>query len=333
LLCSAMERCPCHSLFLGKRIYRYLKGSSSLGLHYSAKEFSAATGLTLQAFSDASFAPGGGKSQECFIIMWFGMPVFWKTARQSMVAQSTAESELMAELTAFQAARSVFAIIDEIYKGLRIELLVDNAAAVAISSNALAMNWRTRHLRVRAHGILEACQNGELTVTKVAGIHQVADLGTKVLPATTLRSLLYQLGMLRGKADDEFVARLGSLKLQLECPAGGGEQDDSSATALYVGAAACMMMGAAMHKTWLWLARVCPCRKRTMWTSSPAASGRRTMSTPSPAASGESRTIETQTLQQAVRSVESQSQVTYKRKLQTPRFVPLPENAHGSWNS
>jgi hypothetical protein len=37
------------------------------------------------------FAPGGGKSQECFIIMWFGVPGLWKTARQSIAEDTEAD--------------------------------------------------------------------------------------------------------------------------------------------------------------------------------------------------------------------------------------------------
>jgi hypothetical protein len=319
-----MERCPCHSLFLGKRIYRYLRGSAALGLHYSFREYAAEAGLKVQAFSDASFAPQGGRSQECFIIVFFGAPIFWKTARQSMVSQSTAESELMAELSAFTAARSVHAILNEVYHGLEIELLVDNAAAVSISSNPLSMNWRTRHLRVRAAGILEGCATGELKVTKVPGVRQIADIGTKVLPATTLKSLLHLLGMIRGTASDEFVKRLAAIKvrgvrLQLYAEA-PEENDDGSAgsAALCFAAGLLMLAGAVMQRMWTSAAQSCARRR-------PADVGPKNEEQQKKE-SGRSRDGSS-----GSREVATQSQVTYRRALQQPRFQPLPDYANGAW--
>ena len=50
------------------------------------------------AFSDASFAQDGERSQQCLIVAIAVGIIMWRTSRQTIVSQSTAEAELLAAI-------------------------------------------------------------------------------------------------------------------------------------------------------------------------------------------------------------------------------------------
>ena len=55
----------------------------------------------LQVYTDASFAPDGGESHGCVVVKLGASLLAWKSSRQSMVALSTAEAELMEVVEGF----------------------------------------------------------------------------------------------------------------------------------------------------------------------------------------------------------------------------------------
>ena len=79
------------------------------------------------------------------VVIYNGMPVFWKTGKQSFITLSTAESELMEATNALTALRSVGAV-EEMRGGLKgeeemvLKLRVDNSAAIAITSPTSAFH-------------------------------------------------------------------------------------------------------------------------------------------------------------------------------------------------
>lgn len=67
-----------------KRVFRYLKGTRTLGLRYTGER------NDLQAYSDASFADCNGSLTTCgYVIKLFGDTIAWRTHKQSYVALST----------------------------------------------------------------------------------------------------------------------------------------------------------------------------------------------------------------------------------------------------
>jgi hypothetical protein len=84
--------------------------------------------------------------------------MWWKTARQPFVTQSTAESELVASSEGYSAGRAVSVFYCEAHSVpgqampvLQVPLACDNKAAVQITGRAggtAVIAWRTRHLRI-----------------------------------------------------------------------------------------------------------------------------------------------------------------------------------------
>ena len=208
---SYCQRDPERSILICRRIMRFLKGTIDYVLVYSSEEE-----LRVQAqdeekahpidefyridaivgFSDASFAPRGKHSQGAFYVFWGGGLLMWKTGLQRIIAQSTCEAELISELDAYQAIQGIREVIDEV-SGIRPKALlaVDNKAAVTLTTTS-SQGWRTRHLRVKCAGLLEAVATGDVQVRHCPGLHQCADLGTKNVTAVVLKHLSRFIGLL-----------------------------------------------------------------------------------------------------------------------------------------
>jgi histone deacetylase 1/2 len=197
-----------------KRLLRFLQGSQDHGLSCKSKnqvrkEAREAKILIPRfyeehlSFTNMSFAPWGGASQACQLESLWTNPVQWKAQRQSIIALSTCEGELMAACEGFLMGRSNDHVFREIVENSEVEeelkdgvvLAVDNMAAVGILGNDSAGNWRTRHLKVRSAAVHQAIEDKALSVVHCPGTEQVADVGTKTLSAATLNHLKSLMGM------------------------------------------------------------------------------------------------------------------------------------------
>jgi len=73
-----------------KRILRYLKGTSDLGLHYTSNDVD-----NLVGYLDSDWAGDldGRKSTSGYLFKLCGAPISWRSKKQTSVALSTAEAE------------------------------------------------------------------------------------------------------------------------------------------------------------------------------------------------------------------------------------------------
>ena len=74
-----------------KKIFRYLRGTTELGLNYEGKT------EDLDAMTDASFRDcSGSTSTSGYVIRLFGDTIAWRSHKQSQVALSTCQAEFLA---------------------------------------------------------------------------------------------------------------------------------------------------------------------------------------------------------------------------------------------
>ena len=225
---TMMLKEPERAIVMIKRLLRFIQGSQDHGLWYKSKrqveEEKAEKRVSIPQyyeghvdFSDMSFAPWGGASQACQITSLWAGPVQWRAQRQGIVALSTCEGELMAACEGFLMGRSNGELMKELFGGCGLSrelgpgllLAVDNMAAVGILGNESSGNWRTRHLKVRSAAIHQALEEKVVKVAHCPGTEQIADIGTKTLPATTLNQLKALMGM-------ESLSKLELLEKQKE---------------------------------------------------------------------------------------------------------------------
>ncbi|OLP87629.1 Copia protein [Symbiodinium microadriaticum] len=190
VLCSKVSRDPHTAIAIGKRILSYLFFTKDYKLHLRPDPRAPA----LRVFTDASFSPQGQHSYGGHVVEVSGVPVLWKASKQSLIALSSSEAELIQAVEGCVYAESLITVLRDL--GVRCEsaeLMLDNTASISFIGGA--GNQRTRHLKVRGFKIRQLVQSG-WTVTHCRGEIQKADLMTKMLSAGRTRFLcdLLQLG-------------------------------------------------------------------------------------------------------------------------------------------
>ena len=126
-----------------------------------------------------------------------GAPVFWKSNKQGVSAQSTAEAELGGSSDGLVVLKGIEALFYELVNGGeekfcrngRGVLGLDNSAAVALGTGTVSGNYRNRHLKLKAAGLTEATERGLVNVSWITEEQMIADIGTKTLGKEVLQRL------------------------------------------------------------------------------------------------------------------------------------------------
>ena len=149
----------------------------------------------LEAYADASFAPGNDRSQTGIILVWNQVPITWLSMRQPCASLSTAESELQSSIDALALTEGFVPLIQELEnQPAKTFLYNDNQGAVTVMKIPQG-NWRTRHLRLKAAWLFEQLETNKYNVYHLPGKYMLGDLCTKTLQATRIRELLAMMGM------------------------------------------------------------------------------------------------------------------------------------------
>ncbi len=174
-----------------RHLLQYLASQPSFGLLYP---FSTEKDhVHLMSFADASFSPTGGKSQAGYVIQIVSqagpLTIHWNSTRESIVAQSSAEAELLALVDVFNSTKNFQLLFAESWMEILPHLRCDNTAVVSMMENP---TWRSRHISIRGEAIREALSHNLITLTYVASSNQLADPMTK--PTTLqINSKLYPM--------------------------------------------------------------------------------------------------------------------------------------------
>ena len=180
-----------------RQVWAYLKKTASQGLLFTPDVGVGWAGeceLGLQAYSDASFAPGGGHSIGSVIIKWNGSPMLWRAGKQPFPTLSAAEAELTEATEALIMGDSFDAILTDIFENYPKSLMIDNQAAIQLISEENGA-WRTRHLRMRASHLRWRFSRLDWRVIHCPGVVMAADLGTKPLAGSRIEELKKICGM------------------------------------------------------------------------------------------------------------------------------------------
>ena len=124
-----------------------------------------------------------------------GAAISWLSQKQSSVAISTTEAEIVA---ASEAAREVVWLRRLMEMMITVnsvpELYVDSEAAVKLAQNP-EFDRRTKHIRIRHFYVRERVSDGELDVKRVPTEFQLADIMTKPLHKPRLSALCDKIGL------------------------------------------------------------------------------------------------------------------------------------------
>ena len=176
MLCRAMGK-PTPELYqAGLRVLYYLHHHRSVGLRYQSSR------LDLSGMSDSDWAVH--RSTTGFVFSYAQAAISWASKRQSSVALSSCEAEIMALSEASKEGVYLSRFLTEI--GLRapgpIELATDNTAARDLAYNP-EHHEKTKHIERRHFYVRELVESGEMVVPYVGTADNLADFFTKPLPA------------------------------------------------------------------------------------------------------------------------------------------------------
>jgi hypothetical protein len=168
------------------RVAKYVKNTKDKCLRFSEK-----TGGTgdLHAFVDANFSTckDTSKSRSGYIFFMMSGPIVWQTGLQSVVAQSTAESEYIAANAVAREAEWVKIMYDDVVQGnygtdksLPVNCFEDNQACITLALKFL-VNKAVKHIRYRYHYVKQQVRDGIIQLSYIPSKDNVADLFTKVL--------------------------------------------------------------------------------------------------------------------------------------------------------
>ncbi|KAL8157159.1 hypothetical protein AgCh_002026 [Apium graveolens] len=158
-----------------KWLLRYLKGTSKVALCFSKKD------VILEGFSDADL---GGcldtrKSTTGYIFTLDGTAVSWMSRLQKSVALSTTEAEYMAISEASKEMIWLKNFLEELGKKQADSALYsDSQSAIHLAKNPV-FHARTKHIQLRYHFTRELISNGTLSLKKILGSKNPADMLTK----------------------------------------------------------------------------------------------------------------------------------------------------------
>ncbi|KAJ0727195.1 putative RNA-directed DNA polymerase [Helianthus annuus] len=186
-----------------KRILRYLKGTTDLGLrirHDSGSILHAFTDVhwtnSVQAYSDSDWAgcPVDRRSTGGFAIYLGSNLVSWIARKQRTVSRSSTESEYKALADTVAELIWLKALLRElgIAKNYSPTLWCDNLGATFLSANPV-FHARTKHVEVDYHFVREQVAQGNLHVKFIATNDQIADVFTKPLSSQRFQFLRSKL--------------------------------------------------------------------------------------------------------------------------------------------
>jgi len=193
-LCARYQANPKESHFnAAKRILKYLKGATNVGLWYSSY-----SPIHLIGYSDSDFAgcklDRKSTSGTCHLLG--SSLISWHSKKQACVALSTAEAEYIVAGSCYtQILWLKQQLADFGLKISKVPLLCDNTSAINLTKNQI-QHLRTKHIEIRHHFIRDHVNNGDCEMKFIETKLQFADIFTKPLPKDRFSFLRNELGIL-----------------------------------------------------------------------------------------------------------------------------------------
>jgi hypothetical protein len=196
---------------LGKRVLRYLLGTSTMKLHV---QYDGRNALALSGYTDADFAARDSdrKSISAAAIYVNGMLIHWYCTKQTNVALSTMESEFVAAARGVQELLGCQELLGEIGATPMqpIPVYMDNQAAIAqIISEASSQ--RSKHIDIKYKFLKDLYYKEQIKPIHVPTKSMIADLMTKAFPTPDFRRLCALIGLVDPKYQNGDDTRRGGV--------------------------------------------------------------------------------------------------------------------------
>ena len=186
---------------VAKRVLKYVKGTTNLGIWYLKTG-----GVKLDGYADSDWAGSVDdmKSTSGYVFTIGSGVICWNSRKQEVVAQSTTEAEYISLAAAANQAIWLRKLLADLgwEQSSPTELYCDNKSAISIAQNPVH-HGRTKHINVKFHSIREAEKNSLVKLHYCSTDEQLADIMTKGLPKSRLEFLRLKLGMSKANLKEE----------------------------------------------------------------------------------------------------------------------------------
>nr|GEV63132.1 copia protein [Tanacetum cinerariifolium] len=192
--CAHFQEAPKTShLEAVKRIFRYIKGTTHLGLCYPK-----GTGIETVVYADSDHTGDYvDRNSTICICMFVGYCLTsWFSKKQTALAISTIKSEYVNVGKACQQALWMKQVL--INYDIRLDdvlIMCDNNGAIDLSKNPV-QHSRTKHIEIRYHFLHDNVQKGHISIEKAPSVDNIADILTKPLKRESVNYLRLGLGMI-----------------------------------------------------------------------------------------------------------------------------------------
>lgn len=181
-------------------VVKYLKATKTLGLHYKIRQGNVPFSRTIHGYTDADFAGGDTttkyKSTSGWVFMVSGTPVSWASKRQTIIAQSSMESEYYAASLAAKEAMHLDKLLYHMAPEIpststtptlntkcplisTITIYIDNTPAMANLMTS-TINKANKHFELKMYLVREYVKKGIIKFQHKESKANLADIFTKI---------------------------------------------------------------------------------------------------------------------------------------------------------
>lgn len=176
-----------------KRILRYVKGTTDLGIFYKK----GGDGK-LAAYSDSDYAGDidDRRSTSGYVFLLSTGAVSWSSKKQPVVTLSTTEAEFIAAASCACQGIWMRRVLDKLgcNQSKCTAIFCDNSSTIKLSRNPV-MHGRSKHIDVRFHFLRELTRDGVVELVHCGSQSQFADIMTKPLKLETFERMRELLGI------------------------------------------------------------------------------------------------------------------------------------------
>ena len=193
LVCQRLNKPTVADFNLQKRVLRYIKGTLTMGLHFTSDSDSS-----LKAFCDSDWA--GCSERRRFTgglcTMIGSNLISWSAKRQDSVSRSSTEAEYRCLSDTAAELSWIRDLLQELgFPSMKsAEAYCDNLSAVHLTANPV-LHKKSKHFATHYHFAREQVAKGTLIVQHVPASLQLVDIFTKSLPQEAFYSLRSKLGV------------------------------------------------------------------------------------------------------------------------------------------
>ena len=168
------------------RVFKYLSGSSSLGIMLGKY----GNDMALTVYADASYAIHRDcKSHGGIVVYMHRGPVYVKCAKQKVVSKSSTEAELITLSDAVSIAAYNANFLKAQGYDVCVDLKQDNTSTMKLAENGRSNSDRTKHINVRFFFIKQYLDDDVMKISHCPTKEMIADICTKPIQGEQFRVL------------------------------------------------------------------------------------------------------------------------------------------------